>query len=412
MSSIYHNSKSTLINCDILDTLSIIKRGCAELLPEKDLIQKLVNAKEHKRPLRIKLGLDPTAKDIHLGHAVVLTKLRQLQELGHTVIFLVGDFTAQIGDPTGRNEMRPIITEEEITYNAQTYFDQALRILLREKIEIRRNSEWLAKLSSAEFIKLASYSTVARMLEREDFSRRYSTGVPIAIHEFFYPLFQGYDSVVLRADIELGGSDQKFNLLMGRMLQKYYRQDQQCILTMPLLAGLDGIEKMSKSKNNAIGISDEPDEMFGKLMSISDELMWNYYLLLSEKEEHQINFYRKEVEAGKNPRLLKVLLAKELVSRFHSERAARQAEENFENRVKGGIPDNISISKITGAPFLIGRLIKQTGLVTSVAEANRNIEQGGVKLNGEVIRDKGLSLQSGEYLLQIGKRRFAKIELS
>lgn len=412
MSSISQQNKSSFVSPKLSRALSLIKRGCVELLPETDLLQKLFRFGKNGVPLRVKLGLDPTAKDIHLGHTVVLEKLKQLQELGHVVVFLVGDFTAKIGDPSGRNEMRPVLTEEEITYNAKTYFDQAIKLLIKEKTEVRRNSEWLAQLTSAELIKLTSYSTVARMLEREDFSRRYSKGSSIAIHEFIYPLLQGYDSVALQTDIELGGTDQKFNLLMGRTIQKYYGQEQQCILTMPLLQGLDGVEKMSKSKNNTVGVNDNPNEMFGKLMSISDDLMWNYYFLLSKKDQYQIDLYKKEVAEGRNPRELKVLLAKELVARFHSRVDAERAEENFENRAKGMMPEDIPVTKIGGAPILIGQLIKQTSLVASVSEANRNIEQGGVKLNGEVVRDKGLKVGSGFYTLRIGKRRFAKIELN
>lgn len=406
MSSIFKNCQLTC-----LDELSIIKRGCTELLPEEDLLKKLVFSRQSGKLLRVKLGLDPTAQDIHLGHVVVLRKLRQFQELGHVVIFLIGDFTAMIGDPTGRNEMRPILSKDEIIYNAQTYFDQALKVLIHDKTELRYNSEWFEKLNISEFIKLTSCSTVARMLERDDFSQRYINGLPIGIHEFLYPLLQGYDSVALSADIELGGNDQKFNLLMGRALQKFYSKQEQCILTMPLLRGLDGVEKMSKSKKNAIGINEKPNEMFGKLMSISDDLMWEYYLLLSEKDQDQIDLYRHSVQNGENPRHLKVLLAKELVKCFHSPVDAERAAEDFEYRVRGGVPINLPMMQMIGAPMIIGHFMKKTGLVTSTSEANRNIEQGGVKINGDLVQDKAMKLLRGEYLLQIGKRRFARVQL-
>jgi tyrosyl-tRNA synthetase len=392
--------------------LEVTKRGCDELLVEADWLAKLARSQATKMPLRIKLGLDPTAPDIHLGHTVVLNKLRQLQDLGHTVIFLIGDFTSMIGDPSGRNATRPPLTAEAIAENAQTYYKQASLVLDPSKTEVRYNSEWCDPLGARGMIQLASRYTVARMLERDDFTKRYRSGVPISVHEFLYPLMQGYDSVALKSDLELGGTDQKFNLLVGRELQREYGQEPQCILTMPLLVGLDGVEKMSKSKANYVGISEQPNEMFGKLMSISDELMWSYFTLLSFRPMAEIDLMKQEVAAGRNPRDCKVLLAQEIVTRFHSQAAAEKALEDFNHRAKGGIPDDVPEITLSGAPLGITALIKMTGLAPSNAEANRNIEQGGVRIDGVVISDKGLQVAAGSFVLQVGKRRFVKVTLS
>lgn len=397
---------------DVFAALEVTKRGCDELLVEADWLAKLARSQATKTPLRIKLGLDPTAPDIHLGHTVVLNKLRQLQDLGHTVIFLIGDFTSMIGDPSGRNATRPPLTAEAIAENAQTYYKQASLVLDPSKTEVRYNSEWCDPLGARGMIQLAARYTVARMLERDDFTKRYRSGVPISVHEFLYPLMQGYDSVALKSDLELGGTDQKFNLLVGRELQREYGQEPQCILTMPLLVGLDGVEKMSKSKSNYIGISEEPNEMFGKLMSISDELMWSYFTLLSFRPLAEIDLMQQEVAAGRNPRDCKVLLAQEIVARFHSQAAAEKALEDFNHRAKGGIPDDVPEVSLSGAPLGITALIKMTGLAPSNAEANRNIEQGGVRIDGAVISDKGLQVAAGSFVLQVGKRRFVKVTLS
>ncbi|VVD79156.1 tyrosine--tRNA ligase [Pandoraea iniqua] len=392
--------------------MAIAKRGCDELLVEEEFLQKLARSEATGKPLRIKLGLDPTAPDIHIGHTVVLNKMRQLQDLGHTVIFLIGDFTSLIGDPSGRNSTRPPLTREQIEANAKTYFEQAALVLDRSKTEIRYNSEWSMKLGADGMIKLASRYTMARMLEREDFTKRFQGGVPIAIHEFLYPLMQGYDSVALESDLELGGTDQKFNLLVGRELQKQYGQEPQCILTMPLLVGLDGVEKMSKSKGNYIGISEKPSEMFGKLMSISDDLMWRYYELLSFRTLEEIAQLKQDVDGGRNPRDVKVLLAQEIVARFHSQADAERALEDFNARAKGGVPDDIPEVSLDGAPLGIAQLLKQAGLVPSTSEANRNIEQGGVRIDGEVVADKGAKIDAGTYVVQVGKRRFARVTLA
>ena len=397
---------------DVFAALEVTKRGCDELLVEADWLAKLARSQATKIPLRIKLGLDPTAPDIHLGHTVVLNKLRQLQDLGHTVIFLIGDFTSMIGDPSGRNATRPPLTAEAIAENAQTYYKQASLVLDPTKTEVRYNSEWCDPLGARGMIQLAARYTVARMLERDDFTKRYRSGVPISVHEFLYPLMQGYDSVALKSDLELGGTDQKFNLLVGRELQREYGQEPQCILTMPLLVGLDGVEKMSKSKANYVGISEQPNEMFGKLMSISDELMWSYFTLLSFRPLAEIDLMKQEVVAGRNPRDCKVLLAQEIVTRFHSQAAAEKALEDFNHRAKGGIPDDVPEIALSGAPLGITALIKMTGLAPSNAEANRNIEQGGVRIDGAVISDKGLQVPAGSFVLQVGKRRFVKVTLS
>ncbi len=396
----------------VLEALAITKRGVDELLIEQEFAQKLARSEKTGKPLRIKLGLDPTAPDLHLGHTVVLNKMRQLQDLGHTVIFLIGDFTSMIGDPSGRNATRPPLTREQIEENAKTYFSQASLVLDASKTEIRYNSEWSDKLGARGMIQLSSRYTVARMMERDDFTKRFKAGTPISVHEFLYPLMQGYDSVALQADLELGGTDQKFNLLVGRELQKDYGQEQQCILTMPLLEGLDGVEKMSKSKNNYIGITEAPNMMFGKLMSISDVMMWRYYELLSWCSLETLAQHKRDVEAGKNPRDIKVALAQEIVARFHSKQAADDALADFVNRAKGGIPEDIPTVQLAGAPIAIGPLLKQTGLCASTSEALRMVDQGGVKIDGAVISDKGLKVEAGSFVLQVGKRKFARIELA
>jgi tyrosyl-tRNA synthetase len=405
------STKSYPVTPRVLEAMEVTKRGCEELLVEADWLQKLARSEATQKPLRIKLGLDPTAPDIHLGHTVVLNKLRQLQDLGHTVIFLIGDFTSMIGDPSGRNSTRPPLTPEEIAVNAKTYYQQASIILDPSKTEVRYNSEWCDALGARGMITLAAKYTVARMLERDDFTKRYRGGVPISVHEFLYPLMQGYDSVALQSDLELGGTDQKFNLLVGRELQKEYGQEPQCILTMPLLVGLDGVEKMSKSKGNYIGINEPANEMFGKVMSISDELMWSYFTLLSFRPMAEIDLMKQEVAAGRNPRDCKVLLGQEIVERFHSQAAAEKALEDFNHRAKGGIPDDIPELELSGAPLGIAALLKAANLVPSTSEANRNIEQHGVRINGAVVSDKALKVEPGTYVIQVGKRRFAKVTL-
>ncbi|MGI4812954.1 MAG: tyrosine--tRNA ligase [Janthinobacterium lividum] len=406
------NAETFPITDAVRHALAVTRRGCDELLIEAEFIGKLARSAATGKPLRVKLGLDPTAPDIHLGHTVVLNKLRQLQNLGHTVIFLIGDFTSRIGDPSGRNSTRPPLTTEQIESNARTYFEQASLVLDREKTEVRYNSEWSLALGADGLIKLASRYTVARMLERDDFTKRFQGGLPISIHEFLYPLMQGYDSVALEADLELGGTDQKFNLLVGRELQKQFGQEQQCILTMPLLEGLDGVEKMSKSKGNYIGISEKPAEMFGKLMSISDDLMWRYYELLSLREIEEIAGFRQAAADGRNPRDFKVLLAQEIVERFHSRLDAERALEDFVHRSKGGVPDDIPSVALSGAPLAIGNLLKQAGLAASTSEALRAVEQSGVRIDGALVTDKGLKLGVGSYVVQLGKRRFAKVTVS
>ena len=401
---------------EIERALAVVRRGCDELLVESDFVAKLARSRADGVPLRCKLGLDPTAPDIHLGHTVVLTKLRQLQDLGHTVIFLIGDFTSMIGDPSGRNTTRPALTREQIEANARTYFEQAALVLDRARTEIRYNSEWSAPLGADGMIRLASHYTLARLLERDDFSLRYREGHPIAMHELLYPLMQGYDSVALKADLELGGTDQKFNLLVGRELQRHYGQEPQCILTMPLLEGLDGVEKMSKSKNNYIGIAEAPADMFGKLMSISDELMWRYYELLSSRTLGQIESLKDEVAKGRNPRDIKVLLGQEIVERFHSRSAAEQALREFEARFRqGGMPSDmpeLAFALQGPAGTGIGTLLKLCGLASSTSEAVRAIEQGGVRIDGERVDDRTLLLHAGTYVLQLGKRRWARVTLS
>ncbi len=395
----------------VQEALAITKRGADELLIESEFAQKLARAEKTGTPLRIKLGLDPTAPDLHLGHTVVLNKMRQLQDLGHQVIFLIGDFTSMIGDPSGRNATRPPLTKEQVEANAMTYFKQASLVLDPARTEIRYNSEWCDPLGARGMIQLASRYTVARMMERDDFTKRYKSGTPIAVHEFLYPLMQGYDSVALKSDLELGGTDQKFNLLVGRELQKDYGQEQQCVLTMPLLEGLDGVDKMSKSKNNYIGITEPANTMFGKLMSISDVMMWKYYELLSFRSIQDLAALRAEVEGGKNPRDAKVALAQEIVARFHSQQAAEDALADFVNRSKGGIPDDVPEVAIGGAPLGLPQLLRQTNLCASSSEAMRMIDQGGVRIDGTVVSDKGLQVQAGTFVLQVGKRKFARVTL-
>ncbi|ARP54955.1 tyrosine--tRNA ligase [Alcaligenes faecalis] len=406
------SSPSEPLSPEVLADLAIVKRGCDELLVESEFARKLARSHATGQPLRIKLGLDPTAPDIHLGHTVVLNKMRQLQDLGHTVIFLIGDFTSTIGDPSGRNTTRPPLTPEQVIANAKTYYDQAALVLDPARTEVRYNSEWCDKLGSRGMIQLASRYTVARMMERDDFTKRFKANQPISVHEFLYPLLQGYDSVQLKADVELGGTDQKFNLLVGRELQKEYGQEQQCILTMPLLVGLDGVEKMSKSKGNYIGISETPDSMFGKLMSISDTLMWRYFELLSFRSLEDIAGLQKQIEEGRNPREVKVELAQEIVTRFHSAQAAAQALETFDARFRRGeMPEDMPEVTVAGELALL-RVLREAGLVASGSEAQRNVEQGGVRINGERVDDKGLQLEPGSYVLQVGKRKFARVTLT
>ena len=396
----------------VRQALEISLRGVQELLPQDEWVKKLARSEATGQPLRIKLGLDPTAPDIHIGHTVVLNKMRQLQDLGHQVIFLIGDFTSLIGDPSGRNSTRPPLTPEQIKANAETYYRQASLVLDPARTEIRYNSEWSEPLGASGMIQLAAKYTVARMMERDDFHKRFTTGQSISVHEFLYPLMQGYDSVALKSDLELGGTDQKFNLLMGRHLQQEYGQEPQCVLTMPLLVGLDGIDKMSKSKNNYIGITEDANTMFAKVLSINDELMWRWYTLLSFKSMADIDVLRAEVAAGRNPKDAKVMLAKEITARFHSAAAADAAEADFINRSKGGVPEDIREVALTGAPLGIGLLLKQSGLAPSTSEANRLIDGGGVRVDSSVVSDKGLKLPAGTYVVQVGKRKFARVTLA
>ena len=395
-----------------VSALEIIKRGASELLVEAELVEKLAS----QRPLRIKAGFDPTAPDLHLGHTVLLNKMRQFQDLGHHVVFLIGDFTGMIGDPTGKNVTRPPLSREAIAANAVTYKEQVFKILDAEKTEVAFNSTWMEKMGSADLIKLAATHTVARMLERDDFSKRYAGNQPIAIHEFLYPLVQGYDSVALKSDVELGGTDQKFNLLVGRELQKHFGQPTQCVLMMPLLEGLDGVNKMSKSLGNYIGINESPEQIFGKLMSISDDLMWRYLELLSFQTMSTLRQWKIDVDAGKNPRDVKVALAQEIVARFHSQAAAEQALADFEARFKqNAIPDNLPESLIPcGSSGLgIAQLLKQAGLTPSTSEALRMIDQGGVKIDGAKVSDRSLVLPAGtSAVFQVGKRKFARVRLT
>ncbi len=396
----------------VRNAMAVSLRGCEELLPQADWLAKLARSEATGVPLRIKLGLDPTAPDIHIGHTVVLNKMRQLQDLGHTVIFLIGDFTSMIGDPSGRNTTRPPLTAEQIKANAETYYKQASLVLDPQKTEIRYNSEWSDPLGARGMIQLAAKYTVARMMERNDFAERFKAGTPISVHEFLYPLMQGYDSVALRSDLELGGTDQKFNLLVGRALQTEYGQEPQCILTMPLLEGLDGVEKMSKSKGNYIAVTEPANDMFAKLLSISDTLMWRYFSLLSFRSEAEIARLRGEVEAGRNPKEAKVMLAKEITTRFHSAAAADAAEADFANRSRGGVPDEIPELTLSGAPLGIGALLKQANLVPSTSEAMRLVDGGGVRIDGTVISDKALKVAAGTFVLQVGKRKFARVTLT
>jgi tyrosyl-tRNA synthetase len=399
------------VKTDINQSLAIIKRGCDELLIEAELVEKL----KKNEPLRIKAGFDPTAPDLHLGHTVLINKLRHFQDLGHKVLFLIGDFTGMIGDPTGKSATRPPLTKEQVAENAKSYATQVFKILDKDKTEIVFNSTWLTELGAAGMLKLAASLTVARMLERDDFSKRFKSNQPIAIHEFMYPLLQGYDSVALKADVELGGTDQKFNLLMGRELQKQAGQAQQCVLTMPLLEGLDGVNKMSKSLNNYIGINEPPEIIFAKLMSVSDDLMWRYIHLLSFESLETIAKWKADVVAGENPRNVKVRFAQEIVARFHSQADAEKALNDFQTRAKGGIPDDVPevLVDIGSQSIGIAQLLKMAGLVESTSEAYRAIEQGGVKLDSEKITDKNLQLNKGVTVVaQVGKRKFAKISIN
>ena len=406
-------TKKYEVTPDIVEAMNTIRRGTDTLLIESELEQKLARSKVTGEPLRCKLGLDPTAPDIHVGHTVVLNKLRQLQDLGHTVIFLIGDFTAAIGDPSGRNVTRPPLSPEQIKINAETYLNQAGLVLDLTKTEVRYNSEWNNALGATGLIRLASRYTLARLLERDDFAKRFAAELPIAMHELIYPLMQGYDSVALKSDIELGGSDQRFNLLVGRELQRQYDQEPQCILTMPLLVGLDGVEKMSKSKHHYIGITDTPNEMFVKVMSISDTLMWNWYDLLSLRPNAEIAKLKEECAAGRNPRDAKVLLAKEIIARFHSAKEADAAEAEFNARFRGGAAPSdmpeVTVQAETADGIGILQMIKEAGLAPSNTEAGRNVTQGGVHLNGDKVSDKGLRLKAGTYTLQVGKRKWAKV---
>lgn len=396
----------------IQESLQLIKRGCDELLLEDELVEKLKRGK----PLRIKAGFDPTAPDLHLGHTVLINKLRQFQDLGHEVLFLIGDFTGMIGDPTGKSTTRPALTRDDVIENARSYEQQIFKILDPVKTLVMFNSSWMGEMSSADLIQLAAKYNVARMLERDDFSKRYKSGQSIAIHEFLYPLIQGYDSIAMRADVELGGTDQKFNLLVGRELQKQHGQEPQVVLTMPILEGLDGVQKMSKSLNNYIGISDVPDDMFGKIMSISDELMWRYYELLSFRPLAEIEQFKTDIENGTNPRDIKFNLAEELIARFHDSDSATQARENFIARFqKGALPDDIpelTLSADSGS-LPIANLLKEAGLCSSTSESMRMLKQGAVKQDGERIDDKGLQLESGTTaIFQVGKRKFAKVTVA
>jgi tyrosyl-tRNA synthetase len=395
----------------VREALAISLRGCDELLPQADWIAKLARSEATGVPLRIKFGLDPTAPDLHLGHTVVFNKLRQLQDLGHTVIPLIGDFTSMIGDPSGRNATRPPLTREQVEANAQTYFDQIGLVLDIERAEVRYNSEWSDPLGARGMVQLASRYTVARMMERNDFHDRFRTGSPISVHEFLYPLMQGYDSVALKSDLELGGTDQKFNLLVGRALQSEYGQEPQCVLTMPLLEGLDGVEKMSKSKGNTIAITEPANDMYAKLLSINDTLMWKYFELLSFRPGPEIARLKSDVDAGRNPKDAKVLLAKEITARFHDASAADAAQADFEHRARGGVPDVIDALTLSGAPLGIGVLLKQANLAASTGEALRLVDGHGVRVDGAVVGDRGLKLAAGTYVVQVGKRKFARVTL-
>ncbi len=404
------------IHPDTLAALEVIRRGAEEIIPENELVRKLEKSRETGKPLKIKLGMDPTAPDLHLGHTVVINKLRQLQDLGHHAQFLIGDFTARIGDPTGKNTTRPPLTAEQVKANAQTYAEQVFKILDPARTEILFNSTWLDELGAAGMLRLAASMTVARMLERDDFGKRFRANQPIAIHEFMYPLMQGYDSVAMHSDMELGGTDQKFNLLMGRMLQQQHGQEAQVVLMMPLLEGLDGVNKMSKSMGNYIGISEAPAEIFGKTMSVSDTLMWRYYELLSFRSLAEIAGFKGEVEAGRNPRDLKVMLAMEFVARFHGQAAADAALADFEARFqKGAIPDEMPEFTLAaeGEGVTITHALKETQLCPSTSQAMRDIQGGAVRINGEKVSDKALVIAKGEtVVLQVGKRKFARVTIA
>jgi tyrosyl-tRNA synthetase len=394
------------------EALATTLRGCEELLPEAEWLKKLARSEATGQPLRIKFGMDPTAPDLHLGHTVVLNKMRQLQDLGHTAIPLLGDFTTMIGDPSGRNSTRPPLEREQIEAFAQTYLQQIGLVIDLPRAELRWNSEWSDPLGTRGLIKLAARTTVARMMERDDFAKRYASQTPISLHEFLYPLMQGYDSVALKSDLELGGTDQKFNLLMGRTLQAEYGQEPQCILTMPLLEGLDGVEKMSKSKGNYVGITEPAPTMFAKVLSISDTLMWRWYTLLSFKGENEIAALKREVEQGRNPKDAKVMLAMEITTRFHGAAAAAAAQDDFHRRAAGGVPDEIPQVALAGAPLAIGALLKMANLVPSTSEGLRMVEQGGVRIDSVAVSDKGLKVQPGTYVVQVGKRKFARVTLT
>src|SRR5262245_47877987 len=405
------SSPTSSHSAHVQDSLAVIKRGCDELLVEQEMADRLATG----RPLRVKAGFDPTAPDLHLGHTVLLNKMRQFQELGHHVIFLIGDFTGMIGDPTGKNATRPPLSREQIEENARTYKDQVFKILDPARTEVAFNSTWFAAMNAADLIRIAAKHTVARMLERDDFGKRYRGNQPIAIHEFLYPLVQGYDSVALRSDIELGGTDQKFNLLVGRELQRHYGQTGQCILTMPLLEGLDGVNKMSKSLGNYVGINEPAEQIFGKLMSVSDDLMWRYIELLSFEPLAAIAQWRDEVKNGRNPMQIKIEFAKEIVARFHSAADAERAHADFEARFsQGELPEDIpehSIS-VDGEPLLLTQILKRVGLTASTSEAGRMIDQGGVRLNGEKVSNRSLALSKGQqFVVQVGKRKFARVSL-
>jgi tyrosyl-tRNA synthetase len=394
----------------VVDAMAVIRRGAEELLVESELVQRLAAG----RVLNVKLGMDPTAPDLHLGHTVVINKLRHFQDLGHHVQFLIGDFTGMIGDPTGRNATRPPLTREQIVANAATYREQVFKILDPERTEVLFNSTWCEALGAQGLIRLAATHTVSQMLQRDDFSRRFKAEQPIALHELLYPIMQGYDSVAMKADVELGGTDQKFNLLVGRELQKAFGQAPQCILTMPILEGLDGVNKMSKSLGNYVGINEAPDSQFGKLMSISDDLMWRYIELLSFESIATVERWRREVTEGRNPRDIKVALAREIVARFHGAAAGARAEDDFNRRFRGGeLPEDMPEVSLGGGPLVITAVLKQAGMVPSTAEAVRMIEQGGVRLDGERVSDRTLALPSGTTaVVQVGKRRFARVTVS
>ena len=393
----------------VKNALAATLRGCEELIPQDEWVKKLARSEATGVPLRIKFGMDPTAPDLHLGHTVVLNKMRQFQAMGHVVIPLIGDFTTTIGDPSGRNSTRPPLSREQIEANAKTYFDQIRLVLDMQTAEVRHNSEWSDPLGARGLIQLAAKYNVARMMERNDFSERFKSGTPISVHEFLYPLMQGYDSVALESDLELGGTDQKFNLLVGRHLQAEYGQEPQCILTMPLLEGLDGVEKMSKSKNNYIGISEDANTMFAKVLSVSDVLMWKWFTLLSFQSEADIAALKAEVASGRNPKDAKVMLAKEITARFHSRALADSAEQDFVNRSRGGVPDEIEERTIAGAPLGIGAVLKAVGLASSGGEATRLIDGGGVRVDSSVVSDKALKLDAGTYVVQVGKRKFVRV---